>query len=551
MKTIYTQMKEIVSLLLILLLLSSCNEKKENTPITTIEEYRELRAEKLNQPRPVIFNNDGGDALMYPVDERYSKEYFLDKRSSGLLETDVSSIAYCTTSSGFGHFTRKTKAGEMLLESPFHSGIRKQYRNITGEMIAEGTDPLQATVDFSRENNYEIFWSNRMNDTHDESHRKDWSYFLWTDFKDKNPHYLWGKMSERTPHGRWSAVDYAQQEVRDKCVSFYREACENYDIDGVELDFLRHFQIFKSVGWGNNASQEEQDMLTDMVRQIREVTEEVGMKKGKPILVIVRVPTSPEFSKNAGADYKRWIEEGLVDIVAGSCYFRMDFWENFLKLGEGRDVKIYAGLSESRVKNFHPLLKRQQNAVFRARAAAAWAAGVDGVYSFNQYNTRVKYLSQIGAPEKLKNTNNLYFVTYRDYGAERYLKGGDNYFKMPRLSPSLKELVKFNAAPFSYDIEIGDESTPAEVYAAIYAEQVKAENIIVKINGTTARYKQSAEDNLFIFELDQSAVKEGMNKLDIAYDGKPGEEAILKDAAIFFCRDKEDVELRDLIAACK
>ncbi|WP_147383958.1 hypothetical protein [Maribellus luteus] len=111
--------------------------------------------------------------------------------------------------------------------------------------------------------------------------------------------------------------------------------------------------------------------------------------------------------------------------------------------------------------------------------------------------------------------------------------------------------MRFKAAPFSYDIEIGDESTPAEVYAAISADQVKAGNIIVKINGTTARYKQSAEGNLFIFELDQVAVKKGMNKLVIAYEGIPEEEAVLKDAAIFFCRDKEDVELWDLIAACK
>ena len=155
-------------------------------------------------------------------------------------------------------------------------------------------------------------------------------------------------------------------------MSFFKEVCENYDVDGVELDFLRHFELFKTVGQGGIASQKQLDMLTDMVRKIRIVTEDAGMKRGNPILVLTRVPTSPEYAKKAGVDIERWIDEGLVDIVVGSCYFRLDFWENFAKLGRDKNVKMYAGLSESRVRKEHPMLVRQQNAVFRARAAAAW-----------------------------------------------------------------------------------------------------------------------------------------------------------------------------------
>src|SRR5690606_6075368 len=116
-------------------------------------------------------------------------------------------------------------------------------------------------------------------------------------------------------NGRWSSVDFAHQEVRDLCVRFFKEVCENYDVDDVELDFLRHFELFKTVGRGGIATTEEVDMLTDMVRQIRKVTEEAGMKRGNPILVLVRLPDSPEYTKRAGADIKRWIDEELVDIV--------------------------------------------------------------------------------------------------------------------------------------------------------------------------------------------------------------------------------------------
>jgi len=528
---------------------SSCNSGENS--YKSIEKYRELRTEKLNKPRTVIHNNDGCDVLYFPINEKYTVKNLLDKRTAGLIGTGVSTISFCPTASGFGNFTYNTKVGEVLLRHGYQFGINNNARNITAEMIAEGTDPLQVNVEFARENGFEIFWSNRMNDTHDSSHRNDKPHFLWTKFKEDNPQYLFGSIGERLPNGHWSSLDFAHKVVRNRCIQFFKEVCDNYDIDGVELDFFRHFELFKTVGNGGVASQEQLDMLTDMVTQIRKVTEEAGMKRGNPILVLTRVPTSPEYAKNAGVDIERWIDEGLVDIVVGSGYFRLDFWENFAKLGEDKDVKIYAGLSESRTKNEHPLLVRQQNSVFRARAAAAWEAGLDGMYSFNEYNSRVKYLSEICSPDKLKNTNNLYFVTYRDYRASKYLKEGNSYFNTPRLSPTSHETYKnFNKGPFNFDIEIGDESSNADVYAAIYADGVSSDDLNLKINGSVAKYVIATDDGLYIFKVDPTALEAGINKLFIEKEGKSEENQLLKDAAIFFCRDKDDLEMRELIALC-
>lgn len=529
--------------------ISSC--KKDNHSyrrISSIEKYRELRSQKLNKPRTVIHNNDGCDVLYYPVNEKYSVKNLMDKRTAGLIGTGVSTISFCPTASGFGNFTHRTEVGEILLKHGYEFDVQENTRNITAEMIEEGTDPLQANIEFARKNGFEIFWSNRMNDTHDAAHRADKPYYLWTKFKENNPQFLFGSIGENLPNGRWSSVDFTHKEVRDLCVQFYKEVCENYDVDGVELDFLRHFEIFKTVGRGGIATQEQIDMLTEMVSRIRKVTEEAGMKRGNPILVLTRVPTSPEYAKRAGVDIVKWIDEGLVDIVVGSCYFRLDFWENFAKLGNDKNVKIYAGLSESRVRDEHPLLIRQQNSVFRARAAAAWEAGLDGIYSFNEYNSRVKYLSEIGDRDKLKKTNNLYFVTYRDYTAGRYLKGGDDFFKMPRLSPSPGNQLKFNSGPFDFDIEIGDESADADVYAALFADNVKPDNLTVKINGTAARLINSTEDGLYLFEVDHQSIKSGINKFVIAKEGMSDDTMVLKDGAIFFCRDKDDLEMRKLIA---
>ena len=515
-----------------------------------LEKYRKLRTAKLNKPRQLIHNNDGNEAIYYPVNEKYSASNFLSKRSSGLIGTDATTISYCTIAAGFGYFTHNTKVGEVLVNQGFDYEIRENDRNITAEMIAEGTDPLQVTIEFARKNGFEIFWSNRMNDNHDSAHKVDKPYFLWTKFKENNPQYLFGKVGEGfLGYGWWSSVDFNHQAVRDLCVQFFKEICDNYDVDGVEMDFFRHPEIFGTVAKGGIATDEQLDMLTDMVRQIRKVTEEAGMKKGNPILLITRVPTSPEYAKRMGIDYNRWIDEGLVDIVIGSCYYQQNFWAEFAKLGEGKNVKMYASLSDSRVRNQHPSLVRKQNSVFRAQAAAAWEAGIDGLYSFNEFQTRIKYLYEIGNPSKLKKTNNLYFVTYRDYSAETWLKGGNDFYTISRLSPYLCP-QKFTSESFDFKIEIGDEASQADVYAILYADNIASNDLTVKINGSLASFKNVTEDGLYIFEVNPKSIKPGINNLYVKGEGED-DSRVLKDAAIFFCRDKNDLEMRQLIALCR
>ena len=90
----------------------------------------------------------------------------LRHRTLPLLGSQVDSIFYCTLSSGFGLFTHNTKVGEV-----FNKKVGIVPYNITRELIDKGTDPLQIMVEFCRKNGIEIFWSMRMNDTHDVSHK--------------------------------------------------------------------------------------------------------------------------------------------------------------------------------------------------------------------------------------------------------------------------------------------------------------------------------------------------------------------------------------------
>jgi len=537
---------KLVAKLIFLIIFFSCSVPKTDKgdkPIRSIEKYRELRTEKLNQPRPVIHNNDGCDAYVYPVEREFSILNFLDRRLTGLKGSDVSTISYCTQCSGFGHFTYRTKIGEPQVNDPGRPGSR----NVYSDFVEIGTDPLKVTTDFARENGFELFWSNRVNDCHDVAHTKDKPHPLWTKFKEEHPEFLFGEMGEKFPHGRWSAVDFSHKEVRDLCVQFYTEVCENYDVDGVELDFFRHLFLFRNVAGGELATVEQLEMLTDMVTQIREMTERVGMKKGKPILVLVRVPDSVDYCRGVGVDLEEWMKKGLIDIVVGSGYFRLNPWTYLVDKGHKYGVKVYAGLSEPRVKNEYPLLQRLSNPVYRARSAAAWQAGVDGLYIFNDYNVKSQHLSEIGNAQKLQAKNNLYFVTYRDKSPDSYLKDGLSYKVIPRLSPYKSKMIETN--PLLFDMEIGDESLPAKVSLLIYSQGGEPKDIKAAFNNNPLKYIKSTTDGLSVFDIPNESVKAGINSLAIS--NILGEEEIkLLDAAILFYRDSNDPETKELAELC-
>jgi hypothetical protein len=183
--------------------LGSCHHADDShyKPVKSMEKYWELRTAKLNKSRALIHNNDGCEALYFPINEKYTADNFLSKRTAGLTGTDVSTISYCTQCSGFGHFTYHTKVGEIFVNQGFNfEAFQEDKRNIMAEMLAEGTDPLQITIEFARENGFEIFWSTRINDTHDRVHSVDKPYLTWTKFKENHPQYLFGKIGEVLPY---------------------------------------------------------------------------------------------------------------------------------------------------------------------------------------------------------------------------------------------------------------------------------------------------------------------------------------------------------------
>ncbi len=87
----------------------------------------------------------------------------------------------------------------------------------------------------------------------------------------------------------WAAFDYARAEVREYFAGLVREACERYDVDGIDLDWLRMPFFFRFGEERRNVP-----LMNDFVRRVADIVRAAGRRRGRPIVLAMRVPDSPE-----------------------------------------------------------------------------------------------------------------------------------------------------------------------------------------------------------------------------------------------------------------
>lgn len=399
---------------------------------STLDELRTARRQAAERPRRVIFNNDGNEPVY--LCKTTSPEELLSYRTTPLAGTHVDAIFYCTWSSGFGLFTHGTKVGEVFST---REGLFE--RNLAPQMIAAGTDPLRVMTEFGRKHGIEVFWSFRLNDTHDGSTA---AYgpimFRANRLKREHPAWLIGSPTQKPKHGAWSAVDFTRDEIRDLALRYTEEVCRNYDVDGVEIDFIRHPVFFKRAAQtGTECNDDERRLMTGLMRRVRTMTESEGLRRGRPILVAVRVPDSVEYCRAIGLDLKRWLGDGLVDLLITGGYFRLNDVAYSVALARAHGVKVYPSLDESRVRDPDARKLRSTTGAYRGRALEAWSAGADGVYLFNAFNPLDPIWRELGAPARLAASGQEYFASVLGQGAAA---GGAyphvGFMRIPRLNPA-------------------------------------------------------------------------------------------------------------------
>jgi hypothetical protein len=210
-----------------------------------------------------------------------------------------------------------------------------------------GTDPLTLTIEACRKRGVLVLASYRMN-------AEDWygNTYLLSDFERAHPEW-------RIPGA--GCLDPAVPQVYEHRMKIFTEVAERYDIDGIEFDFRRWHRMV-SDPLKNHA------VLTRMVRDTRQMLDAVAKKKGRRLILGVRVgpslatdpspfvypgsyyPTKPVNAscRDLGLDVKTWIAEGLVDLVCPSLFLdglpSLPKTGEFVALAKGTNAGIYPTL---------------------------------------------------------------------------------------------------------------------------------------------------------------------------------------------------------------
>lgn len=313
--------------------------------------------------RRMIFDNDGNEPHFLKA---LTAEDVLQQRTAALTGSQVDTLFYCTTDA-FGITKRPSKVWQL-----FDSKAGTYQRNRTVELAAAGVDVLRVMVEFGHKNCMEVFANIRMNDVHDGGRAPDnLTRFKDNQFKAAHPDYLVGKKERQPRTGAWSAVNFALPEVREHLFRYLEESCREYNIDGLALDFFRHPCFFKSTFNGKPCTDAERAAMSELMQRVRGMMREVGAKRGRPLLLSVRVPDSAAYCRDIGLDVEHWLREGWLDLLVVTSYFQITDWSASVALGHKYGVPVYPSLDEARGKDASALALRSPCARRCSRIAAA------------------------------------------------------------------------------------------------------------------------------------------------------------------------------------
>ena len=469
--------------------------------------------------RRIIYNNDGDDVIEARTGLEHNHDVaeglmtretgelidaFLKARSTPLLESQVDSNWYASCMAGltFSHYTK--------LGGFYGKGIPQ-------ELVEKyGRDSLQIQVDFSHENNMEAFWSLRMNDGHDSypMGSRRWTYGL-APFKRDHPEYMMGQPDDWGSKHAWSSLDFSFPEVREHIFSLIQEVCQGYDIDGVEMDFLRHYPYFRETLDWVPVEQRHLEMMTDLVRRVRKMTNEVGQQRGRPLLLAARTPFTVEDARFIGVDLKKWLAEDLIDMLIPGGASESEMTESFAEivdLGHKYDVPVYPcidwdfwkhwvflGLGEGKYRTYQSWVKtlygghprdignpsyiltwnswKGARAAWRAAAMNLFNAGADGIYIFNPALGEPDVWREIGDPETMAGKDKIFGVDH--FG------GGSSFGDI------IRELELKQGDPVSVHFQVGEDiksrDRPELRFRLHFWDMAGNDDVAVKLNNELLR----------------------------------------------------------------
>lgn len=280
-------------------------------------------------------------------------------------------------------------------EEHYRDFLQKEHghKNIDkiGRYLIEGGDMLKILVDTCREINVAPFLSFRLNDGHhvrklaaslESKHPSaGMSRHYWENYQ----RYRIGKDPTNWDEG---VFDWTIPEVRDYKFALIEEACANYDLAGLELDFLRHWVRFGE----KTPVEERRDITTAFVKRVREMLDRTAAARGLPRRwLCIRVPAKAEVRPDQGIDLGELGRAGVDMVNLSYSYFthQDDSVQHSRAEVDDARIALYAEMTHCTMtgkatagSGTQPFL-RTTDEQFHTTAHLAYEQGAHGISLFN------------------------------------------------------------------------------------------------------------------------------------------------------------------------
>ena len=348
----------------------------------------EKEQEMLTKGKPkyrVIYNYDSGPVfyMKEPSTMPQNVESMVDEVAGG----DVDVLLICSND--------KLAVYPSKVWQTFWDGFKEGDRSFFGDIpekeieqrtvwvrnmatLAKHGDYLAIAFARCREHGIAPGVSIRMNDMHDQP----WpDSHLHSRFYKENPQLHLKPLGGRGWGG--TGLDYAHRQVREHYLALIRELAEGYDLDVMELDFMRFPYYFDQDNIDRHCA-----TMTGFIREVRQILDSTG----RHIVLIPRVASSPGAARQLGFDVQAWAREGLVDGVTTANMLTTSWDVDVEKFRElvGPGIAVYASMSvaadgrEGLPTRYIP----EDYKMLRGFAAGYLASGADGINTFNFFLAR-------------------------------------------------------------------------------------------------------------------------------------------------------------------
>jgi hypothetical protein len=186
--------------------------------------------------------------------------------------------------------------------------------------------------------------------------------------------------------GKDLVLNWAVPEVRAQKLALLQELCENYDLDGLELDFLRTYSYFRLA---ETTREQRSGIMTAFVKEVRALLDRTA-REGRHRWLSVRIPCYTDAFDPLGIDLAAFTAAGVDIVNASSHYFTTQQHQLAAIRKQASNASLYFELCHTIWKGEKVAVgydvfpyRRATREHLHTAAHLAYARGADGISLFN------------------------------------------------------------------------------------------------------------------------------------------------------------------------